>query len=47
MSYFAAILMYLSWLVTVAIGYFASAYAIKKFDAKWKEATEAEEINPN
>lgn len=47
MSYFAVILMYLSWLVTVAVGYFASAYAIKKFDAKWKESTEAEEIKQN
>jgi hypothetical protein len=44
MSYFAAILMYLSWLATLAAGYFASAYAIKYFDKKWKEKTEAEEV---
>ncbi len=43
MSYFESILMYLSWLVTVAVGYFASTYAIKKFDKKWKEQTEADE----
>jgi uncharacterized protein YneF (UPF0154 family) len=43
MSYFAVILMYLSWLATVAVGYFASEKAIKIFDKKWKETTEAEE----
>jgi len=43
MSYFAVILMYLSWLATVAIGYYASVYAVKIFDRKWKEETEAEE----
>jgi hypothetical protein len=43
MSYFTVILMYLSWLATVAIGYFASVYAIKIFDNRWKEQTEAEE----
>jgi hypothetical protein len=43
MSYFAAVLGYLSWLATVAIGYFASEFAIKKFDKKWKAKTEAEE----
>ncbi len=43
MSYFVAVLVYLSWLVTVAIGYFASEFAIKKFDKKWKAKIEAEE----
>ncbi|HKK68966.1 MAG TPA: hypothetical protein VJ946_12165 [Bacteroidales bacterium] len=43
MSYFAAILGYLSWLATVAIAYFASEFAVKKFDKKWKEKTEADE----
>jgi hypothetical protein len=43
MSYFVAILMYLSWLATVAVGYFASVSAVKYFDKKWKETTEAEE----
>jgi len=43
MSYFGAILGYLSWLATVAIGYFASVYAIKVFDKKWKDKTESEE----
>ncbi len=43
MSYFAAILWYMSWLVTVAIAYFASEFAIKHFDKKWKKDTESEE----
>ncbi len=43
MSYFAAVLGYLSWLATVAIAYFASEFAIKKFDKKWKTKTETEE----
>lgn len=47
MSYFGSILMYLLWLATVAIGYFASMMAIKIFDKKWKEKTEAEEATGN
>ncbi len=47
MSYFVAILGYLSWLATVAVGYFASVYAIRQFDKKWKEETEAEEATYN
>ncbi len=43
MSYIEVILMYLIWPATVAIGYYASVYAIKLFDRKWKEQTEAEE----
>ena len=43
MSYFEAILMYLVWPATVIIGYYASVFAIKLFDRKWKEQTEAEE----
>jgi len=47
MNYFEAVLMYLLWLATVAIGYFASMMAIKMFDKKWKEKTEAEEATGN
>ncbi|MGQ1890707.1 hypothetical protein ACT29H_09720 [Thermophagus sp. OGC60D27] len=43
MSYFGSILMYMTWLATIAVGYFASEFAIKQFDKRWKEKTEAEE----
>ncbi|SFD70135.1 hypothetical protein [Thermophagus xiamenensis] len=43
MSYLGSVLMYCIWLATIAIGYFASEYAIKKFDKRWKEKTESEE----
>jgi hypothetical protein len=43
MSYFEVILMYLTWPATLVIGYYASKFAIKTFDAKWKNKTEAEE----
>ncbi|MGQ1945909.1 hypothetical protein ACT3CD_02250 [Geofilum sp. OHC36d9] len=43
MTHFAAIFWYL-FLVAVIVGsYYASAYAIKRFDKKWKETTLAEE----
>jgi len=47
MSYFGSVLMYCIWLLTIAVGYFASEYAIKQFDKRWKEATESEEQSSN
>jgi hypothetical protein len=43
MTHLAAILWYSIWGLTIVAGYYASEYAIKVFDKKWKEITEAEE----
>ncbi len=43
MSYLTALIWYSVWGVVIVAGYYASAWAIRYFDRKWKDVTEAEE----
>jgi len=43
MTHFAVIFWYLFLVAVIVGGYYASVYAIKRFDEKWKATTMAEE----
>lgn len=43
MSYTAAIIWYLLWLVVIVGSLYVARFAIKAFDKKWKTVTEEEE----
>ncbi len=43
MTHTAAILWYLFWVGIIFASYYASLYAIRVFDRKWKAITEAEQ----